>query len=182
MMRKHRGMRIAAGVAGAALIATSLIAMSGTAVAKSSARPSCSIQADDNWPSWVQGRPSGINPFTTAHIYMWHDGDGWHIRATHRTTNKRTFAGQLSTGGTFAKVHAVQLEKSDSLQVSNGGHNITFLFKNYGHIDGVDFRTHCAPSVSFAFQSDGKPAPAGKIVIGHNGVHPASDPFTISRS
>ena len=91
---------------------------------------------------------------------MWHDGDGWHIRATHRTTNKRTFAGQLSTGGTFAKVHAVHLEKSDSLQVSNGGHNITFLFKNYGHIDGVDFRTHCAPSISFAFQSDGKPAPA----------------------
>ena len=181
-MSTHRGMRIAAGVAGIGLFATSLIAMSGTAVAKSSARPSCSVQADDNWPSWVAGRPAGINPFTTAHVYMWHDGDGWHVRATHRTTNKRTFGGQLSTGGTFAKVHAVHLEKSDKLQVSNGGHNITFLFKNYGHIDGVDFRTHCAPSISFALQSDGQPAPASKIVIGHGGVHPARDPFTISRS
>jgi len=44
-------------VAGVGLFATSLIAMSGTAVAKSSARPSCSVQADDNWPSWVAGRP-----------------------------------------------------------------------------------------------------------------------------
>jgi hypothetical protein len=181
-MKSHKGKRIAAtGLVGVALVATSLIATSAPVAAKA-AKTSCSVVTDDKWPSWVQGRPSGINPLTTSHIYMWHDSSGWHIRATHRTTNRKTFSGQLSTRGTFAKVHAVRLEKGDQFQVSKDGHNITFLFKNYGHIDGVDFRTRCAPSVSFAFQSDGRTAPPNRIVIGKKGVHPRSNPFTISRT
>ena len=183
-MDNMTGRRIAAtGFIGLAFVATSLVATSTSAVAVS-AKPkatSCSIQPDDNWPGWVQGRPSGINPLTTAHIYMWHDGDGWHIRATHHTTNLRSFSGQLSTSGKFAKVHAVHLEKSDQFSVASDGHTISFVFKNYGYIDGVDFRTHCAPSISFAFQSDGTTAPPGKVIIGSHSSHPRNDPFTINR-
>ncbi len=183
-MLRMNGRRItAAGIAGLALVSTTLMTTGGSASA-SAATPkatSCSIQPDDNWPGWVQGRPSGINPLTTAHIYMWHDGDGWHIRATHHNTNLRSFSGQLSTSGKFAKVHAVHLEKSDQFSVASDGHTISFVFKNYGYIDGVDFRTHCAPSISFAFQSDGKTAPASKIIVGKNSAHPRNDPFTINR-
>ena len=177
------GRRIAAsGIVGLALVTTSLIATGGSAVAKSaSPKANCSIQADDNWPGWVQGRPSGINPLTTAHIYMWHDSDGWHVRATHHNTNLRSFSGQISTRGKFAKVHAVHLEKSDQFSVASDGHTISFVFKNYGYIDGVDFRTHCAPSITFAFQSDEKTAPPSRIVIGSHSSHPRSNPFTISR-
>ena len=160
-----------------------MLAATGVAVAKSSTAKSssCSTITDDHWPSWVQGRPSGIDPRTTAAVYMWHDGDGWHIRVTHHSTNLRTFSGQLVTSGAFANVQAVHLEKSDQLQQSSDHHSITFLFKNYGYIDGLNFHTHCAPSIQFAFQSDGKTAPASKIVIGNNGVHPSGDPFVISR-
>ena len=61
-------------------------------------KPACTVTTDDgHWPGFVQGRPAGINPKTTSATYMWHDGNGWHIRVTHRTTNLRSFSGQISS-------------------------------------------------------------------------------------
>ncbi len=180
-------LRIAAvGAVGMALMAGSLLTSTGVAAATSASSPrvsSCPAVGgkDDPWPSYTQGRPKDIDPHTTAAIYMWHD-NGWHIRVTHRTTNKRTFAGQLTAAGTFTDVTPVHLEKGDQFKVSGDKHVITFLFKNYGGLDGLDFFTHCAPSITFSYQSDGKTSPPNKIVIGHNGVNPPTDPFLVSRT
>jgi len=168
-----------AGLVGLSLAGAALVTAGGTAGATAST--ACKVITDDHWPDIVQGRPQGIDPKTTAATYMWHDGDGWHIRVTHHSTNLRTFSGQLSTTGTFANVSPVHLEKSDQFQVSSDHHVITFLFKNYGFIDGINFHTRCAPSFTAAFQSDGSTAPTDKIVIGHTGAHPPTNPFTISR-
>ncbi len=175
--------RIAAvSVLGIALVAGSLIVASSSALATSSTRStSCSIPDDNHWPSYVQGRPAGIDPHTTSSIYMWHDSGGWHIRVTHHGSNLRTFAGQLNTGGAFVNAHAVGLEKSDQFSISSDRHAITFLFKNYGSIDGVDFHTSCAPSIQFSYQSDGGESPTAKIVIGKGASHPPTDPFQIDR-
>ena len=100
---------------------------------------------------------------------------------THRGDNRRTFSGQLTTQGEFVNATAVRLEKGDQFQVSADKHSMTFLFKNYGGIDGVNFHTHCAPSIQFAFQSDGKTTPPSHIVIGRNNHHPKHNPFTITR-
>jgi hypothetical protein len=176
------------GVCGLALVAASLLATTGVAAARSSATTakasSCPTTGgkDDPWPAFVQGRPAGINPHTTAAIYMWHDGSGWSIRVTHKTTNVRSFGGQLFTSGTFTNVHPVHLEKNDVFQVSSDKHTIVFLFKNYGGIDGLNFFTHCAPSITFSYQSDGATSPASKIIIGKNSVRPPTDPFQIFRT
>ncbi len=113
---------------------------------------------------------------------MWHDGTGWHLRATHRTDARRTFRGKLVTSGRFFGVRPVRLEGTDGVRLSSDRHVLTFRFVNYGHIDGIDFRTHCAPSIGFGFLTDGRKLPADKVTIGHDGTHPASDPFAISRS
>ena len=177
-----RTLRIAVvGVVGVALVAASLLVGTGVASARSVSRSDCSIARDDAWPDWVQGTPHDIDPRTTAAIYMWHDSNGWNIRVTHHKTNLRTFSGQLHTNGRFTDVRPVQLERSDQFQVSRDGHDITFLFRNFGHIDGLDFYTHCAPSITFAYQSDGRTSPPDNIVIGHNSASPANDPFTIHR-
>ena len=179
------GVRVAAaGVVGVALIAGSLLATSGVAAAKTATSPrstNCQTAKDDPWPSWVQGEPHDIDPYTTSAIYMWHDSNGWNIRVTHHTTNLKTFSGQLSTAGKFTDVRPVKLERNDQFQVSPDGHNITFLFNNYGGIDGLDFYTHCAPSINFAYQSDGKTSPPNNIVIGQHSSRPNNDPFTITR-
>jgi len=181
-MRSNRTRRIATiGVVGAALVATSLVVASQAAVAKTT-KPACTVTTDDgHWPGFVQGRPAGINPKTTSATYMWHDGNGWHIRVTHRTTNLKSFSGQITTTGTFSKAKPVHLEKNDTFAVSSDQKVITFVFKNYGRIDGLNFYTRCAPSITFAFQSDGKTQPPKRIVVGHNSTRPQNNPFTISR-
>jgi hypothetical protein len=181
-MRGAKKMRIAvAGVAAVALVAGSVLALSAAAVASASPSTSCKVTTDDRWQARVQGQPKDIDPHTTAATYMWHDTNGWHIRVTHHTDNRRTFSGQLLTKGTFTDVTPVHLEKNDTFSVSKDKHSITFLFKNYGFIDGLDFHTRCAPSITFAFQSDGKTTPPSHIVIGRDSVHPEHDPFTITR-
>ena len=176
--------RIGVAVVGATLAATTLIALSGAVATASSTpnTPGCSVTTDDVWPSAVQGRPGDVHPFATGAIYMWHSTNGWNIRVTHDAKHLRTFSGQLTTSGTFRDLRPVQLEKSDLFRMSTDRHSITFLFKNYGHIDGLNFYTHCAPSIEFAYQSDGKTSPSAKIVIGHGQVHPSTDPFVISRA
>ena len=175
-------MRIATtGLIGAALITASLAATTGVAAARTVTTRNCDIAHDDGWPSWVQGTPHDIDPHTTAATYMWHDNNGWNIRVTHHNTNQRTFSGQLSTPGRFTDVRPVKLERDDQFQVSRDGHSITFLFHNYGGLDGLDFYTHCAPSITFAFQSDGRTTPPNNIDIGQHSSRPANDPFTISR-
>jgi len=178
-MRIKRVRRIAAlGIVGVALTASPLIATFGPAAATT--RSSCQQVTDDHWPQWVQGKPDGIDPHTTAATYMWHS-DGWHIRVTHRGDNRRTFSGQLSTQGEFVNASAVRLEKGDQFQVSADKHSLTFLFKNFGGIDGVNFHTHCAPAIQFAFQSDGTTTRPSHIVIGRNNRHPRNNPFTVTR-
>jgi hypothetical protein len=182
-MRSIKVRRVATiGVVGAALVATSLVALSQAAVAKSSSKPACTVTTDDgHWPGFVQGRPAGIDPKTTNATYMWHDGSGWHIRVTHRHTNLRTFSGQITTGGIFTGAKPVHLEKNDSFSVSSDKHVISFAFKNYGFIDGLNFYTRCAPSITFSFQSDGKPSPPHNVVIGRKSTRPQMNPFIISR-
>ena len=183
-MRNSRIRRIAVvGAVGVALVGTSLLAASTAALAKTNPNKTCTVAKDDgHWPAYVARQPAGIDPHTTAAIYMWHDTNGWHIRVTHHTDNRRTFAGQISTAGRFADVKPVHLEKNDKFVVSPDHHSITFLFYNRGYIDGLNFFTKCAPSVTFGFQSDGKTAPVSRIVIGMNSTHPPSNPFIINRA
>ena len=180
-MKTARLRRLAAVTATGLVLLGGSVAVATSVSAATSTVTNCNTH-DDPWPAWTQGQPANINPFTAAGVYMWHDVNGWHIRVTHHTDSLRTFSGQLITSGTFANVKAVQLEAGDAFAVSANHHTVSFLFTNYGHIDGLDFMTHCAPSITFAYQSDGVTVPPGRIAIGHAGAHPPTDPFTIART
>jgi hypothetical protein len=169
------------------VVAASLVALVGAGLAAggatiaSGATSTCNV-TEDAWPAYTQGVPANIDPLTAAGVYMWHDTNGWHLRVTHKSDSLRTFSGQLITGGgSFSDVTAVKLETGDAYAVSQNQRTISFLFLNYGHIDGLNFHTHCVPSIAFAFQSDGVVVPPAKITIGHAGVHPKTDPFTLAR-
>ena len=142
----------------------------------------CLIVHDDAWPAWTQGRPDGFSAGDTGGVYMWHDNDGWHIRVTHATDDKSTFSGRITTTGHMVDVHAIALEKNDSLLVGPDGHTITFRFENYGHIDGLDFHTKCAPSIVFSYTRAGHRLPADRVFVGDHKVNPATDPFRIVRT
>ena len=179
-----RAKQIAAvGVVGALAGSGVLLAAAAPAGA-SAARPvveRCATAVDDAWPGWTQGRPANVDPETADGVYMWHDGTGWHVRATHRGVARSTFSGTITTTGRFVGVSSVRLEGHDTRTVSPDHHTITFRFENHGAIDGLNFRTRCAPSITFDLGSDGGSLPAAQVTIGRGGTHPATDPFTIAR-
>ena len=131
---------------------------------------------DDAWPLWTDGNP-GRNPGVT----LYHDAHGWHLRVTHNSLHDRVFSGEIATTGVLQNVKGVGLEKNDSVKVAPGGHGLVFRFNNYGHTDGTDFTTKCAPSLGFRFTSDGHIVPTKDIAIGITSRHPANDPFVIKR-
>jgi hypothetical protein len=131
---------------------------------------------DDRWPLWTDGNP-GRNPGVT----VYHDAHGWHVRVTHNSLHDRVFTGEIATTGTLENVKGVGLEKNDSLKVGPDGHGLVFKFNNYGHVDGIDFTTKCAPALEFGFKTDGHVLPTKYVAIGVTSRHPANDPFVIKR-
>ncbi len=167
-------------------IALGVLASTATAGAtpapKAGAAAPCLANHDDEWPDWVNGQPAGFDAGDNGGVYLWHDDAGWHLRVTHKTDDRVSFAGTIVTHGVFSDVSGVRLEGNDHFDVSADRHAVTFQFMNYGHVDGLDFRTHCAPALGFNFQADSHQLPANRVVIGHRDLHPGTDPFTIWRN
>ena len=166
------------GVGGTAFASPSSTVTAGS----SHADPNCLSVHDDAWPVRVQGRPDGFDAGDIGGVYMWHDSDGWHLRVTHATGDKSAFTGRIATAGHLVDVKAVELEHNDSLRVGADGHSVVFRFENYGHIDGVDFHTRCAPSITLSFARGEHRLPANRVFVGDHKANPATDPFRIIRT
>jgi hypothetical protein len=163
-------------------LATATTAGAATAGPKPGAAASCLGNRDDEWPDWVNGQPAGFDAGDNGGVYLWHDASGWHLRVTHKTDDRVSVRGTIVSRGVFSDLEGVLLERSDHFEVSPDHHAVSFQFMNYGHIDGLDFRTHCAPALAFNFQADGHELPAQRVVIGHQDRHPDTDPFTVWRT
>ena len=174
----------------AAIFSTAVVvgAVATAAPAVAARRPSppapasCAANHDDAWPDWVNGVPADFEAGAKGGVYLWHDGDGWHVRVTHKTDDRAYVSGVLHTTGVFFDVNGVATERGDRVEVSPDHHTIVFQFNNYGHIDGLDFRTYCAPGIGMGFNADGHWMPANRVVIGHGDQHPDSNPFRIVRT
>ncbi len=136
---------------------------------------------DGNWPAFAGGRPAGLDAGDRAGVYLRHDGTGWHLRVTHRNDTRRVYTGTISTRGTI-DARRVDDERDDVVRVGPEGHNLYFRFVNYGHFDGVDFTTHCAPSLSFNLKGDGQELQTSEVRIGKEDSNPTSVPFVIQRA
>lgn len=58
---------------------------------------------------------------------------------------------------------------------------VAFCFVNHGGMDGLDFVTRCSNTITVNVKMNGATVRAEDVFIGHDGYHPASVPFTISR-
>ncbi len=182
-MKAGRVRRIAVvGAVGVTLIAGSLIATSGVAVARTSLPATCSATRDDPWPAWVQGRPAVVAPQTHGGVYLWHDYFGWHIRVTHYTATAGTFSVRVTTPGAFVGIRPTRLGTRHSFLLSAARHDITFAFSNSRGVSGLNFFTRCAPSITFDFASSGSTVPSTMVTVGHDGTNSSTDPFTVTRS
>jgi hypothetical protein len=177
----------AASPAGAARAPT--VTLAATAAAATSPAPSsgavvtvpptrCETQ---EWPDAATGQPAGLMMGGATGFYLWHNAEGWHLEATHPTTDHMVFSGWFSSNGTIA-FKRVDDEHNDLTREGPGDHVLSFVFNNYGGVDGLHFETHCADWLQFHLFINGSPAGVERVYVGHTSVHPLAMPFTIDRA
>ena len=145
------------------------------------AAPATAMCTDGNWPATVEGQPTAFHAGAAAGDYIWHSSDGWQLRVTHPGSAKVVFTGQIVSSAPLT-ARPVALEASDWFAVSPDRRVITFRFTNYGHIDGINFRTDCALHLTFHLAMAGTALPITQIWLGRANTNPTSNPFTESRS
>ena len=127
----------------------------------------------------VQGMPA-VHAGSAAGDYLWHDATGWHLRVTHPGTSGLAFSGTIRANKPL-HVTGYPLEKGDTFTVSADKLSVTYRFRNYGRLDGLDFTTECATRLGVSGRMSGALLPARRIWIGHAGRHPLGNPFAILR-
>jgi hypothetical protein len=135
---------------------------------------------DGHWPTTVQGVPTLWHAGARTGDYIWHDSRGWHIRVTHPGTRLAVFTGRIRAGAPMT-VSGAQLEGRDRFWLSADKKTLSYRFTNYGHIDGLDIRTACAPWITFGGSVAGNRLPVARIVIGSGNHHPLQNPFVVRR-
>jgi hypothetical protein len=168
--------------------AAALVA-AGTATAKT-AKPA-PLPADDatancvlngHVPRIVVGNPGRLNPTRRGDIYLWHNAAGWRLRVRHVGHFKVVFGGTITTGnGEKIRYTPFQLEKDDTVTLNGTATQLTFNFKDYGFIDGIDFTTQCAKQLTFDFSRDGNPINPDRVHLGALKLATLSNPFVVQR-
>ena len=134
------------------------------------------------WGQRVEGAPADFSSGDRGGDYLWHDGSGFHLRVTHRNDNRVVYTGLISSP-TPMRIDPVKLEKGDVARLSADHRSLTFAFADYGHIDGVDFHTDCAPRITVSNLNAGNDRlTADRVYLGADEVHPAQIPFVVHRA
>jgi hypothetical protein len=155
----------------------------GTAAkAKKAAKPKAQPVALD--PS---GRPEGSIVDQTARYYVWHDGQGWHLRTTAKVG--RNFNGAVRVKDAKIKTFkSVGLKRDnqgkaeDVWRVNDARTELKFQFKTGKLSDGIDLVLDGdAGQIEFELNIDKQKNPRA-IFVGRGLQHPATNPFTLPSS
>ena len=136
-------------------------------------------------PASVQGQSSRALRATRAgDAFVWHNRNGWHLRVRHAASTKMTFTGTIKTNdGKPIDVRAYRLEAShgDTFSLSADRTTVTFLFNNYGALDGLDLNMHCSASVTFSLSVSDTLMNPDRIHLGRKRIEAFTNPLTIDR-
>ena len=135
---------------------------------------------DPPWPNHVYGTPTDFEAGATNGWYFWKNDDGFHLCSTTPSDALHPFKAVLRTTGTFGDISKTRLEAADDLKVTDAGHTLVVRFHTHAGVDCVTFRTD-GNKLNLKLEEFGVNVPTGRIFIGHDNVHPANNPFTITR-
>jgi hypothetical protein len=142
--------------------------------------PASAACATGAWSPTASGKPVSLSAGSAQGIYLWHDGSGWHLRATHPGTARTVFTGVIDSSGGISGVKR-SLESNDVAYEATGS-RIKFSFKNRSHIDGIDFVVGCSNRFTVSASVNGAPIANTGVFLGSGSVNPTSVPFALERS
>lgn len=192
-----------AGLGSAGLVAcggTTLQVQPAAATLAASPQPATGQQpaaAECDASPWVgaispEGRPDGLDAGDAGAVYVWHDGDGWHIRTTDRRAVDHHYTGTIRlqpAAANFTAVRTVRDERDDRVFL-DGTNVLHYDFHTFASVDGADFRVTCPAErrgerererLAFHTDSDGHPI-ADRVRIGDSKRSPKSADFAFTRS
>ena len=129
------------------------------------------------WPATVKGTPT-IQAGSPAGDHLFHDRTGWHLRMTHAGSWPLPYSGVI-TANRPIHVRGFRLEAGDVFSLSADKMTLSYRFRNYGRLDGLDFVTECATRLKVSGLAFGRLLPVRRIWLGAFGVHPIQNPFVI---
>lgn len=178
--RRPRALAIGLGMIAivAGLVAPAGAFAAGSTVAATAGSTAAACTAGP-WPWTVQGAPA-FAAGSAAGERLWHTSTGWHMRVTHPGTYLVGFSGTIRANKPL-RVTGYRLEPGDTFTVSADKLSVTYRFKNYGGLDGLDFTTACATRLGVSARMNGALLPVRRIWIGRGGRHPLQNPFAIFR-
>jgi hypothetical protein len=154
------------------------------APAAGAATPSPTAAACDRtaWEAKVQGAPAGFRAGSPSGDYLWHAKTGFHLRVTHAKHDTRVYTGVVHASAPM-RMERVKLEKGDHVVLSKNRRTILFAFANHGYVDGIDFHTDCATSLTVSGLHVGSHRESHRqVYLGAKKAHPARVPFTVHRT
>jgi hypothetical protein len=182
---------VAAG-AGAAILSSGSTPAGASLTAATTATVPVAAQSPDvkaakcdlhGWADRVQGRPAHFAAHDKGSNYLWHATDGFHLRVTHRSSDRSVYTGSVTASAPIVDVKAIRLEKADKIWLSADHRTLYYRFANYGGVDGIDFRTDCATSLTAHDLKVGTHRlPTSRVYLGATKAHPAHIPFTVHRA
>ena len=101
--------------------------------------------------------------------FIWHNRNGWHFRVRHNNRTKMTFTGTIKTNDgkpIDARAYRLEAKHGDTFSVSADKTTVTFLFNNFGALDGLDMNMHCSGSVTFDLSVNAAPMNPDRIHLG----------------
>jgi hypothetical protein len=133
------------------------------------------------------GRPEGSIVDQTARYYVWHDGQGWHMRTTAK--GGRNFHGKIRThDATIKSYKSVGLKNdkqkktsTDSWRVNDARNELTFQFLTAQLSDGLDLVVDGEGEVEFELNIDKQKNPQA-VFVGRGLQHPDTNPFRLPAS
>jgi hypothetical protein len=164
-----------------------------TSAAQSAQRASADRCDAGRWTGAIspEGRPDGLDAGDAGAVYVWHDPDGWHIRATDRRATDHHYTGtvRVAPEGALTDIRPVRDETDDRVWVV-GSTVLHYDFHTFASIDGADFRVTCPVErkgeverqrLGFHTEFDGHPV-VDRVRLGDTKQSPRSADFVFVRA
>ena len=116
--------------------------------------------------------------------WIWHNRNGWHLRLRHKGAAKFTFTGTITSNDgkpIDARGYRLEAKHGDTFTVSADKKTVTFLFNNFGGLDGLDLNMHCSASVTFSLSAATAVMNPDRIHLGKARIAAFTSPVTIDR-
>lgn len=135
-------------------------------------------------PTWVDGAPTATARSATG-LYLGHDrianGEhGYLLRVTHPAPGPAVYRFTVRIERTL-HVRKLPSAAGDGWNVSADGHTLKLRLSPGARIDGVDFTTDCAVTMTVSGSLNGRALSLRQVFLGSGRVHPSTFPFTLRR-